>query len=174
MTPAAKPGRLPEGTLRDIETQTLEAATQVVAANGLPYFPLAASFSQEGKRWYLRLDIDRTDQTPVQVEDCERLSRLLDPVLDELPPLRPLSYVLELSSPGVFRELTNEREFAFYRGRAVSVQAAGEKKAFEALLVDYRPESHELLLELPHEGQKTVEWSPGKTLVSLNPPLTRP
>jgi ribosome maturation factor RimP len=59
----------------------------------------------------------------ISLDDCERISRALDPLIDEWPGLEDLSFSLEVSSPGLFRPLSAQREFDFYRGRPVRIEA---------------------------------------------------
>ena len=76
-------------------------------------------FVKEGADWYLRVFIDRDGG--VSVDDCVDMTRLLSPALDEADPIDQ-SYCLEVSSPGVERELTRPEHFEAYRGRAVTVR----------------------------------------------------
>jgi len=67
----------------------------------------------------LRVDIRNPDQN-TGLDDCERMSRALEPTLDETD-LIPYAYVLEISSPGAERQLQGDREFVAFRGFMVSV-----------------------------------------------------
>ena len=76
-------------------------------------------YVREGGAWYLRVFIDRPGG--VGIDDCEKLSRLIDGPLDEADPV-PDSYCLEVSSPGLNRELTRPEHFEKYAGAAVAVK----------------------------------------------------
>jgi ribosome maturation factor RimP len=67
----------------------------------------------------LRVDIRNPDQN-TGLEDCERMSRALEPTLDTAD-LIPHAYVLEISSPGAERQLQGDREFVAFRGFMVTV-----------------------------------------------------
>lgn len=67
----------------------------------------------------LRVDIRNPDQN-TGLEDCERMSRALEPTLDAID-LIPHAYVLEISSPGAERQLQSDREFVAFRGFMVNV-----------------------------------------------------
>ena len=54
------------------------------------------------------------------LEDCERMSRELDTQLDTRETI-PTAYVLEVSSPGVSRILSSDRDFISFKGFAVIV-----------------------------------------------------
>ena len=76
-------------------------------------------YVREGGAWYLRILIDKPGG--VGIEDCENLSRLLDGPLDADDPV-PESYCLEVSSPGIDRQLTRPEHFAKYLGSQVTVR----------------------------------------------------
>jgi ribosome maturation factor RimP len=54
------------------------------------------------------------------LDDCERMSRALEEELDATD-IIPDTYVLEISSPGISRQLTTDREFISFKGFAVIV-----------------------------------------------------
>ena len=60
-------------------------------------------FVKEGATWYLRYIIDKEEG--VSIDDCVEMSRRLNPILDEADPI-PQAYCMEVSSPGLNRELT--------------------------------------------------------------------
>ena len=77
-------------------------------------------FLKEGAGWYLRVFIDR-EAGDVSIDDCVALSRRLDTLLDEADPISQ-SYCLEVSSPGMERELTRPEHFALCEGWPVVVR----------------------------------------------------
>lgn len=76
-------------------------------------------YVREGGSWYLRIFIDKPGG--IGIEDCEKMSRAINGPLDELDPIRE-SYCLEVSSPGVNRELTREEHFKACLGTDISVR----------------------------------------------------
>lgn len=84
--------------------------------------------------WYLRVYIDKAGG--IDIEDCQRLSEQLEKKLDELDPI-PESYFLEVSSPGLDRELKKPRDYERHLGDAVEVSLYapldGEKTIVGAL-----------------------------------------
>ena len=68
----------------------------------------------------LRIDI-RNPHGDTSLENCEQMSRVLEEELD-LTEIIPGAYVLEISSPGISRTLTTEREFTAFKGFAVTVK----------------------------------------------------
>ena len=76
-------------------------------------------YVKEAGTWYLRIYIDK--ETGVSIDDCEAVSRALDPVLDEADPI-PTSYIFEVSSAGVERELKRPGDFEKFMGSQVEVR----------------------------------------------------
>jgi ribosome maturation factor RimP len=76
-------------------------------------------YVREAGQWFLRVYVDKDGG--VSINDCEALSKALDPVLDEADPI-PDSYVFEVSSAGAERELKRPRDFEKFMGSAVEVR----------------------------------------------------
>ena len=64
----------------------------------------AVRYLKEGPNYYLRVYIDKPEG--VCINDCEAVSKALDPILDEKD-LVPNSYVFEVSSSGEIKEKEN-------------------------------------------------------------------
>lgn len=94
------------------------AATVEPLAKELALELVDVEYVQE-RDWYLRIFIDKPEG--VGIEDCEQLSRLVEPVLDELDFLKQ-AYYLEVSSPGLDRVLRRDKDFVRYAGRLVDVK----------------------------------------------------
>ena len=75
-------------------------------------------FVKEGTEHYLRITIDKDEG--ILIEDCERMSRAIDPIIDEADPI-DCSYFLEVSSPGLGRPLTRDEHFAAMMGQEVKI-----------------------------------------------------
>ena len=58
----------------------------------------------------------------IDLEDCARLSRAVQPLLDALSPGR--SFALEVSSPGVDRPLTRLEDFSAFAGSEARIETA--------------------------------------------------
>ena len=76
-------------------------------------------YVREAGTWYLRVFIDKDGG--VGIDDCERISRRLDPILDEEDPI-PDSYVFEVGSAGAERELRRPSDFVQFLGHEVEVR----------------------------------------------------
>ena len=62
-------------------------------------------FVKEGARRILRVTIDHEEG--ITIDDCERMHRAIDPLLDEADPIEA-AYDLEVSSPGIERDLRTD------------------------------------------------------------------
>lgn len=117
-----------------------------LAENGYELYNV--EFVKEGRDWFLRVFIDRAWLGPeggegaaagavppggIGTDDCEKISRFLSEKLDEADPIEQ-NYYLEVSSPGLDRELIKDRDFLRYAGRPVVLK-----------------------LYQPYNGSKTVE-----------------
>jgi ribosome maturation factor RimP len=69
----------------------------------------------------LQIMIEPADGRPMDVEACATLSRALSAVLDVEDPI-PGTYTLEVSSPGIDRPLTREKDYVRWAGYAVLVE----------------------------------------------------
>ena len=75
----------------------------------------------------LRLFIDSGDG--VTIDDCERVSQAVGPLLDQADLIPGGRYNLEVSSPGAERPLRNRQEYERFVGRRVNVRyRAGESE----------------------------------------------
>ena len=73
----------------------------------------------------------------MKVEDCERVSRALSPVLDVADPIER-AYRLEISSPGIDRPLVRRSDFDRYAGQVVKIETEipiNGRKRFRGLLI---------------------------------------
>jgi len=76
-------------------------------------------YVKEAGAWFLRVYIDKDGG--VSIDDCERVSRALDPKLDGLQVLQE-RYTFEVSSAGAERQLKRERDFLQFLGHKVEVR----------------------------------------------------
>ena len=100
--------------------QILDLAAPIANALGLEVVNVVFHTNQNPP--VLRIDV-RNQQSDTGLEDCERMSRALETVFDEVE-LLPEAYVLEVSSPGVSQILTSDREFVSFRGFPALVSTA--------------------------------------------------
>ena len=94
-------------------------------------------YVREAGTWYLRVFIDK--EGGVSIDDCEAISRALDPILDEADPV-PDSYVFEVGSAGAERELKRPGDFQQFTGSEVELrlyQPLEGSKSFVGTLKSY-------------------------------------
>ncbi len=114
--------------------QIIDLATPVAETLGLEV--VGAVFHTNQNPPVLRIDI-RNVQQDIGLADCERMSIALEPELDAAD-IIPDAYVLEISSPGISRLLSSDREFITFKGFPVTVTAAeldSRVKEWKGLLV---------------------------------------
>jgi len=97
--------------------QIIDLATPVAEDLGLEI--VGAVFHTNQRPPVLRVDI-RNPQQETGLDDCERMSRALEATLDAAD-IIPDTYVLEISSPGISRQLITDREFISFKGFTVIV-----------------------------------------------------
>lgn len=100
-----------------IVTLVEEFAKPIVEKLGLILWNV--EFVKEGSSYYLRIFIDKDGG--VTIDDCEAVSRIVDKELDRIDPIEQ-SYCLEVSSPGIERELKKEWHFKKYIGFKVKIR----------------------------------------------------
>ena len=94
-------------------------------------------YVKEGADMILRITIDTDAEGGITIDDCEKMHRAIDPLLDELDPIEE-SYMLSVSSPGVERELTKPMHYEKMKGSEVEVRlyaALDDSKVFRGELV---------------------------------------
>jgi ribosome maturation factor RimP len=75
-----------------------------------------------GSRWTLRVFIDKPGG--VLIDDCQSVSRTIEPILDVEDFIEP-AYDLEVSSPGLDRPLRKAEDFERYKGQRAHVKTYG-------------------------------------------------
>ena len=104
-------------------------------------------YVKEGSNWFLRVYIDK--EGGITVDDCEIISRALSDLLDKHDYIED-SYILEVSSPGLGRQLKKDRDFERSLGEEVEVKlykAVEKQKEFTGLLTAFDKETMTLELE---------------------------
>ena len=76
-------------------------------------------YVREGSEYFLRLYLDK--EGGVDINDCEAVSRAMDPILDEADPIST-SYHFEVCSAGLERTLKRPSDFARFTGSPITVK----------------------------------------------------
>ena len=87
-------------------------------AKELSLIPVDAEYVRERGEYSLLIYVDK--EGGVTIDDCEALSRLLDPKLDEMDFISD-PYTMIVSSPGLGRTIRRPRDFIFAQGKEVDV-----------------------------------------------------
>ncbi len=103
-----------------VAEQVRRLVEPVLARDG--YDLVEVEWGREGPRWTLRLYIERPGG--VNIDDCQAVSRTVEPILDAEDVIEP-AYDLEVSSPGVERPLRKPADFARFAGLRAHVRTYG-------------------------------------------------
>ncbi len=76
-------------------------------------------YVREGSEYFLRLYLDK--EGGVDINDCEAVSRAVDPILDEKDPIQG-SYHFEVCSAGLERALKRPSDFERFMGSNITVK----------------------------------------------------
>ncbi|MBQ2865248.1 MAG: ribosome maturation factor RimP [Clostridia bacterium] len=102
---------------KDFIAKVTAMALPVCEANGLTLWDV--TFEKEGASFVLTVYIDKDEG--VFIEDCERVSRTIDPMLDA-PEFDSIpSYMLTVSSAGLERRLCKQAHYDWARGKQVEL-----------------------------------------------------
>lgn len=119
-------------------------------------------FVKEVKDWFLRVYIDKKSHVEgeyISISECEEVSRYLSEILDENDPIEQ-NYYLEVSSPGMDRELITQAHYERYVGSLVDMKlykAVDGRKNITATLSKIDDENYYLVDE--NDKELVVEKS---------------
>lgn len=87
--------------------------------NELGYLLWDVTYTKIGADYHLEISIDKDGG--INIEDCERVHRAIDPILDEADPIEGF-YYLEVSSTGIERDLRTDEHILACIGAAVEAK----------------------------------------------------
>ena len=125
-------------------------------ADELGYYIWDVEFVKEGADKHLRITID--NEEGITIEDCEKFHRAIDTPLDEADPIAE-AYILEVSSPGIERELKTPQHIDACTGWDVEVKLYAPRdgsKQFRGVLVGYNEEGFIVI----NAGDKDIAFKP--------------
>lgn len=102
---------------KNIVTEIEQLVLPITDANDLELVDV--EYVKEGGEFFLRVYIDK--EGGVSLNECELVTRTLNPILDEKDPIKD-NYYLEVSSPGLDRPLKKDKDFVKYQGRDVEIK----------------------------------------------------
>lgn len=94
-------------------------------------------YSKVGADYHLEITID--SDAGINIDDCEKVHRAIDPILDEVDPIEGF-YYLEVSSPGIERELRTDAHIEASVGQKVEAKlftAKDGKKTYVGTLAAF-------------------------------------
>ena len=135
---------------------TAQKAEQLLKSTveGLGFELCDVEFIKEYGDWVLTLYIDKPGG--VTIDDCELVSRTVDPILDEADPIEQ-QYYLSVSSLGLDRPLKKDADYQRNLGKRIEVKLFAPfegKKEFKGELVRFDETS---LVIRDGETERTLE-----------------
>ncbi len=132
--------------MKKITDLVAELAAPAIAEAGCTLWDV--EYVKEAGTWYLRILLDK--EGGVDILDCEKVSRAVEPLLDEADPIEG-SYTFEVGSAGAERVLKRPSDFQRFLGSPVTVrlyQNRDGRKEFAGTLQAYDPDSGAATVEV--------------------------
>ena len=142
--------------MKKITELTAELAAPAIAEQGCTLWDV--EYVKEAGTWYLHILLDK--EGGGDILDCEEISRKVSDLLDEADPIES-SYVFEVGSAGLERQLKRPGDFAQFMGSPVLVktyQPKDGRKEFAGTLAGY--DNGAVLLDM---GGETVRFEKNET-----------
>lgn len=114
------------------------------------------TYQKIGADYHLEITIDT--ERGINIEDCERVHRAIDPILDEYDPIEGF-YYLEVSSPGVERELRTPEHIAKSIGAKVEARLFAAKDGRRSIVG---------VLSAYEDGKVTITEPTGEITLASN------
>lgn len=79
----------------------------------------------------------------ILIEDCEKVHRAIEDILDEVNPTDDASYILNVCSPGIDRPIKNQKDFERNKNKEVEVKLFAPidgKKVYQGRLTEFNDE----------------------------------
>ena len=113
-------------TVREIVREAIEPT--IVE---LGYSVCDITYSKVGADYHLEVTID--SENGINIDDCERVHRAIDPIIDECDPIEDF-YYLDVSSPGIERELRTEEHINLSIGERVEAKLFAAKDGKKSII----------------------------------------
>ncbi len=130
----------------EIVARAEELVTPIIEENAFELVDV--EYVKEGANWYLRVYADK--EGGITIDDCVLISRALEQKLDAEDFIKD-PYILEVSSPGLGRQLKKDKDFQRSLGEKVECRlfrAMDGQKEFEGILKEFSAET--ITLETDH------------------------
>ena len=126
-------------------TDSIESAINPTV-NNIGYRVVEVALERQEDKKILTVTISRAEG--IGLDDCERVSKAIDPIIDDLDPISD-SYFLCVSSPGIDRPLKRDADFLEAMGKRVHAKlyaAVDGQKTFTGELAGYSPEEQKITI----------------------------
>jgi ribosome maturation factor RimP len=136
----------------EVENRVRESLEDVVKEMGFEIFDV--KFAKGSRGWVLTIFIDKEDGY-ISIEDCEVVSKRIDPLLDEMNIIEH-SYTLEVSSPGMDRPLRGIKDYIRFKGnlaKFVLKEFFSKRKVIVGYIQEYDEKKKTLFVEEKDTGQ---------------------
>lgn len=111
-------------------------------ANDLGLYIVDVQYIKRYSDMHLIVYIDKPEG--VSIDDCQNLSKSIDPILEDINPTNDAPYILDVSSYGIDKELINNYLLDKYLGKKVEIklyQKIDKVKLFIGELLEYTSDS---------------------------------
>lgn len=146
---------------KDIVSLVFKIAKKI--ADDLGYDLVDVEYTKEFGSFFLKIFIDKPDG--VTIDDCQKMSQVLEETLDKDDPIKE-AYYLEVSSPGLDRPLKRDQDLKKNFGKEVEIKLYKSfegKKSYEGILTDFTVDDilisnvKDEILNIPREIISTVK-----------------
>jgi ribosome maturation factor RimP len=134
------------------EQKTEKLLEDILQANNFELYDV--EYVKEAGNWFLRAYIDKEDG--ITLDDCELVSRELSDLLDKEDFISD-SYILEVSSPGLGRQLKKDKHFERSIGEEVEIKlykAIDKQKEWVGILTDFNLDT--LIIQIDDQSQMEI------------------
>ena len=139
--------------MNKVEKIITELAEPRVTELGLTLWDV--TYTKEAGEWFLRVFIDK--EGGISIDDCEKVTRLLDPEIDALDPIAH-SYIFEVSSAGAERVLKRPEDFARFLGHKVEIKLYKAQDGVKLFVGNLQAFADDLITIETEENTKEFEY----------------
>lgn len=137
---------------------TAETVRELIepTVNELGYEIYDVEYSKIGTELHLEITID--SENGINIDDCEKVHRAIEPIIDEADPIDSF-YYLDVSSPGLERVIRTEEHFVKCKGEMIEAKlfaAIDGKKSIIGTLEDYYVENDTVIITEKNGEKITV------------------
>ena len=131
--------------LKKIEQKVYDLVQPYASENNLEIYDV--TYEKHGKDMYLSIYIDSNNG--ITIEDCEKLTHYINPILDEHLDIDS-QYFLEVSSSGLEKVIRTDKHLEKFLNSKIKVslfKAVDGKKEYEGILKSFRDDSVILIVD---------------------------